>query len=129
MRSLRKPTTLVLATLLLSAPGLALAAATDHVVSATDIERALQQRTQADAQRARIRGLLRRPEVRELAARSGLDIKSAESAVGVLEGEELTRLADRALAAEQSLAGGGSTITISTVTLLLIIIIIILLAK
>ena len=55
-------------------------------------------------------------------------LRSAESAVRTLSGEELTRLADYAGQAQQELAGGAQTITISVVTLLLIIIIIILLA-
>jgi hypothetical protein len=103
-------------------------AAADHVASAAEIQRALQRQTQADQQRATILGLLQRSEMRELLGRAGLDLRSAESAVRTLSGEELTRVADYAGQAERELAGGTQTITISVVTLLLIIIIIILLA-
>jgi ABC-type multidrug transport system fused ATPase/permease subunit len=128
MRSLRKLTALAL-TLVFLAASAPVTAATDHVVSGSDIQRALRQQTQADTQRATILGLLQRQELRELAARAGLDMRSAESAVRTLEGEELTSLAQHASAAERELAGGVKTITISVVTLLLIVIIIILLVK
>ena len=120
----------VIATLVsLTAAAPAFAATTDHVVSPADIQRALRQQTQADAQRATIVGLLQRSEVRELAARSGLDLRGAESAVRTLEGEELASLAQQARALDSELAGGSQTITISVVTLLLIVIIIILLVR
>ena len=126
MATLRKPLALALSLSLLAAAA-PLAAAADHVASAADIQRALRQQTQADRQRATILGLLQRSEMRELMGRAGLELRSAESAVRTLSGEELTRLADYAGQAQQELAGGAQTITISVVTLLLIIIIIILL--
>ena len=129
MRFLRKLTALALTLVFLAASAPVTAATTDHVVSGSDIQRALRQQTQADAQRAAILGLLQRQELRDLAARSGLDMRSAESAVRTLEGEELASLAQHASAAERDLAGGSQTITISVVTLLLVIIIIILLVK
>jgi len=128
MRSLRKLTALALTGILLAASTPLTAATTDHVVNATDIQRALGQKTKADTQRATIVGLLQRPEVRDLAAGSGLDLRSAESAVATLEGDELSRLAQYAANAEQNLAGGDPKITISLVALLLIVIIVILLA-
>lgn len=129
MRSLRQLTALALTGVFVATSTPVTAATKDHVVGAADIERALKQKTQADTQRATVLGLLQRPEMRELAARSGLDMRSAESAVRTLEGEELARLAQYASDAERDLAGGTQTITISVVTLLLIIIIIILLVK
>jgi hypothetical protein len=100
----------------------------DHVVSATEIQRALQQRTRADQQRATVLGLLQRAELRELLGGAGLDLRSAESAVRTLSGEELTRLADSAAALDRELVG-GQNVTVNIVVLLLIIIIIILLVK
>lgn len=129
MRSLRKLTALALTGVFLAASAPVTAATTEHVVSASDIQRALRQETLADAQRVTILGLLQRQELRELAARSGLDMRSAESAVRTLEGEELKHLAQYASDAERDLAGGAQTITISLVALLLIIIIVILLVK
>ena len=126
MATLRKPLALALSLLMLAATA-PRAAAADHVASAADIQSALRQQTQADQQRATILGLLQRSEMRELMGRAGLELRSAESAVRTLAGEELTRVADYASQAEKELAGGAQTITISVVTLLLIIIIIILL--
>lgn len=129
MLSLRKFTAVALTGVLLVASAPVRAATTEHVLSAADIQRALGQRTAADTQRATILGLLQRPEVRDLAKSSGIDMRSAESAVGTLDGEELTRLAQYASNAERNLAGGDQKITISLVALLLIIIIVILLVK
>jgi hypothetical protein len=129
MLTLRKLTALALTGVFLATTAPAIAAASDHVVSAADIQRALQQRTQADAQRDTILGLLQRTEVQDLAARAGLDLRGAEKAVRTLDGEELQGLAQQAAALEHELAGGSQTITISVVTLLLIIIILILLLK
>jgi len=129
MRSFRRTTPIALALVLLAASAPAGAATAEHVVSAADIQRALGQKTAADAQRATILGLLERPDVKELTARSGLDLRRAESAVGTLEGDDLARLAQYASSAERDLAGGDTKITISLVALLLIIIIVILLVK
>jgi hypothetical protein len=100
------------------------------VVGRTEIDQALSERTHADeASRAEIRALLGRDEVKAMAEGAGLDLRRADAAVAVLEGRELARVADRAAAASDLLAGGGQTIQISLVSLLLIIIIVILLAR
>jgi hypothetical protein len=130
MRSFQKHLALALAALSLVASVPVRAATQDHVASASDMAQALKGQTQADAQRSTILGLLQRAEVRSLAARSGLDLRRAESAARVLEGDELASLAQRAAEVDAALAGGAQqTITIGVVTLLLIIIIIILLVK
>lgn len=99
------------------------------VVDRAAMEQALLGRARADdANRAAIRGLLARDEVRALADELGLDLRRADTAVGTLEGRELERTALRARAAHEALSGGAQTIQISVVTLLLIIIIVILLA-
>lgn len=100
-----------------------------HVVSPSQIRQALAEQARTEQlNRAVVLGLLKRPQVREVASRLGLSVADAETAVAALGGEELVNLATTARAAEQELAGGG-TIVISTTTLLLVIIIIILLAK
>src|SRR5262245_57997168 len=96
MLPLRRPIALALTCVSLAASAPVTALTPDQVVNRTDIERALQRRSQADVQRETIRALLRRPEVRSVAAESGLDLKRAESAVGVLQGDELARLARQA---------------------------------
>jgi hypothetical protein len=122
-----KTVAMVLATLLLVfvPPILATEGSQQNVVSRADLEQAVAQRLQQDdSSREAIRELLRRPEVRKIAAGAGLDLKRAEAAVATLEGPELERVAEQAAQADEALAGGTQTITISTVGLLLIIIII-----
>src|SRR5262245_56329487 len=82
-------------------PGLALAQAppvdVPHTASPTAIALALQQPTaDADAQRTRVRELLQRPEIQQLAGQLGLDLRHAEAAVGTLEGQQLTEVSAQA---------------------------------
>lgn len=98
-------------------------------------ERALEQAlaTQVDAehdQRAAVRRVLAREDARALAARMGLSVSAADSAVATLSGAELDAAARQASAVEAAaVAGGGNTIVISVTTLLLVLIIVILLAN
>lgn len=79
-----------------------------------------------DADRQAIRDLLRRSEVRDIAARNGLDIRKAEAAVATLSGKDLQEAAARARLAQEQLAG-GSSVTITTTTLIIILLVVILL--
>ncbi len=100
-----------------------------HVVSPAQMRQALAEQARAEQlDRAAVIGLLKQPQVREVANRLGLSVADAETAVAALSGEELGSLAATARQADRELSG-GSTIVISTTTLLLVIIIIILLAK
>jgi hypothetical protein len=73
--------------------------------------------------------VLARPDVQAAAARLGLDVKDARTAVASIGGEELAAVAQAAQAVDVDLAGGQNrTVTISITTLLLLIIIIILIA-
>lgn len=88
--------------------------------------------SQADlerTQREAVRQVLDRADARELAARMGLSIERANSAIATLSGAELNSLAQQASAAETPLAGGASTIVVSTTTVILVLIIVILLIK
>jgi hypothetical protein len=99
-----------------------------HSASPAAISEALQERvTETDAQRERVRQLLQRPEVRELAGRLGLDLRTAESAVGTLEGQQLTDAAAQAARIDNALAGGQSRITISTTFLIIALLLLIVL--
>lgn len=129
MRLVNKVIALVLLSLLLvSSPALA---QQPGVVDAAAMSRALAERVDAeDRQRALVARVLDRAPVREMAARMGLSLEQANSAVATLSGAELDRLADQAQAVETAaLAGGASTVVISVTTLLLILIIVILLAQ
>ena len=102
--------------------------AQQHVIDSIVLQQAIaEQRAVDDANRQLIERVLVRPEVQTVAARMGLDIKDARTAIAGISGEELAAVAQTAAAVD--LAGGqGPTITISLVVLLLVIIIVILLA-
>jgi hypothetical protein len=85
----------------------------------------------ADADRQIIRQVLDRSEVKDVADRMGVDVHRLQSAVGVLNADELAQVAAQARQVDQNLAGGATTVVITTTTIiiaLLIVIIIILLA-
>ena len=115
---------------LLTAP-VALAQQT-HVINQSALDQAVQQRvSQEQADREAIRGFLQNPVVKNVAAKAGVSISRAESAVSTLQGDELRQAAAQARAANSQLVG-GATVVITTTTIiiiLLVVIIIIALAK
>jgi hypothetical protein len=102
-----------------------------RVVDAAMMNQALADKAGTErAQRDLVRRVLDRSDSREVAARLGLSLAQAGSAVETLSGAELNTLAQHAGAIEaNALAGGASTIVISLTTLLLLLIIVILLVK
>jgi hypothetical protein len=105
--------------------------AQQHVVDSTVLQQAIAEQSAVDAaHRQVVERVLARPDVQVVAARLGLDIKDARTAIAGLGHDELAAIAQTAQAVDQDLAGGvnNPTITISLVTLLLIIIIVILIA-
>jgi Mg-chelatase subunit ChlI len=124
MRIVRRSLALALAVLMM-AP--AVAQAQNHVISRTALDQALREQVSQDrADRDAIVSLLHRSEVKEVAARAGLSLAKAESAVATLQGDELHQLASQARQAENNLAGGASTIVISTTTIIIVLLIVIL---
>jgi len=113
---------------LVSSPALA---QQTRVVDSAALSAALEAKADAEtSQRELVRRVLDRADVRETAARMGLEIEQADSAVATLSGAELELLAQHAGAVESAaLAGGANTIVISLTTLLLLLIIVILLAR
>ena len=108
---------------LIAAPA---ARAQQSVIGKGALEQAVQERVkQEQADREAIASLLRRAEVREIAAKAGLSIEKAEAAVSTLQGDDLRDLASQARQAENDLAG-GATVVITTTTIILILLIIIL---
>lgn len=100
-----------------------------HVVDPAQMRQAIVDQALTDQQnRDVVLTVLNRSQVRELAARLGLNVTRAESAVATLDSAELARLAGPAMLADAQLAGGNSTIVISVTTLLLILIIVLLVA-
>jgi hypothetical protein len=123
MRVVRRWLAIVLA-VLMSAP---LAQAQTHVVGKSALEKAVQQRViQEQSDRDAIVALLHRPEVRQVAAKAGLSIDRAETAVSTLQGDDLRQIASQARQVQNDLAGGASTIVISTTTIIIVLLLIIL---
>jgi hypothetical protein len=81
---------------------------------------------QADTDRADIRRMLSRQQIREIASRAGIDVKRAETAIATLDGTDLRQIAEQARAVDNSLAGGQSRVTISTTAIIIGLLVLIL---
>ncbi len=100
-----------------------------HVVDSSSLKQAVAGKVHTDAQnRAAIRSVLQQTEVRQMAERLGLNLVTADAAVGTMNSADLARVATSAREADVALAGGANTLIISTTTLLLILIIVLLVA-
>ncbi len=105
------------------------AAAQDHVITTSELNKAVQQRvTSEQADRAAIASLLQRAEVREVAAKAGLSLDKAQAAVSTLQGADLQQAASQARQVQNDLAGGASTVVISTTTIILVLLIVLIVA-
>lgn len=126
MSRVRRTVALILAVLVVVS-GAPAARAQQHVAGKSALEQAIQERVaEQQADRDAIRSLLRRPEVKQIAAKAGLSLEKAEAAVATIPAEDLRQLADQARQADNDLAGGASTIVISTTTIIIVLLIIIL---
>jgi hypothetical protein len=104
-----------------------MASAQDHVIGKSTLDKAVQQRvTREQADRDAILSLLQRAEVREVAAKAGLSLDKAQTAVSTLQGADLQQAASQARQVQNDLAGGASTIVISTTTIIIILLLVIL---
>ncbi len=102
----------------------------EHIVDSSAMRQALADKVSQDsANRALLVQVLHRDDVKTLAARMGLNLERAESAVATLGSAELNDLAQQAQATDSSLAGGSTTVIITTTTLLLLLILLIVLLK
>lgn len=102
--------------------------ATATVASAEALDALLADQVRADdANRKIVHDVLNRTEVREVAAKAGLDLERARQAVSTLGGAELQEVAAQAQRVDTSLSGGASTVVISTTTIIIILLIVILL--
>ena len=103
-------------------------AQSQHVASQAALDAAVQQQVRAvDRDRETVRLFLQRDDVKAVAGNAGLDVGRAESAVAAMSPSELASVAEQARQAEQSLAGGQSTVTFSTTTIIIILLVIVLL--
>ena len=125
--------TLVLPLSLLLAMSSSAFAQPQHVVDPAVLAAGVTERVATDAAgRAAVHDALARPDVREMAARMGLDLSRANAVVDTLNGADLERAASAAQQVNDSLVGAGSNVVISTTTIvivLLLIIVIVLVAR
>lgn len=110
--------------LVLMAP---VARAQQHVVGQSALEQAVRDRVaEQQSDRDAIKSLLRRAEVKDIAAKAGLSLEKAEAALSALEGDDLRELANHARSVQNDLAGGASAIVISTTTIIIILLLVLL---
>jgi hypothetical protein len=99
-----------------------------HIVDPSQLAATVAQRVATqDADRAAIRDMLARREVRDLVTELGLDMTRLTAAVDTLSGADLERAAASARQVDQQLVGGASTVTLSTTTIIIILLVLILL--
>jgi hypothetical protein len=99
-----------------------------HVIDQTALAGAVSQRAaDQEAQRAEVREALARPEVRELAAKSGVSMDRLTASIATLDGNDLQNAAGMASQVNDTLAGGASVIVISTTTIIIVLLLILLL--
>ena len=99
-----------------------------HVLDPSQLAAAIQQRVAGqDADRAVVHEALARPEVRELAAKMGLDVSRATAAVDTMAATDLEQAANAARQVNGQLVGGASNLVISTTTLIIILLLVIIL--
>ena len=79
-----------------------------------------------EADRESIRQALSRPEVREIAAKIGIDMARVSAAAETLGGSDLDRAAESARQISDSLVGGESGIVLSTTTIIIALLVLIL---
>jgi len=104
--------------------------AQQHAASAETLDAiATSHAASIDAERAELEAFLARPEVRDIAESSGIDILTAQAAVATLSTSDIGRLSGPLAQADAALAG-GDTVVISTTALIigLLILIVILVA-
>ena len=101
-----------------------------HIVDSSAMRQALTEKVSQDStSRALLVQVLHRGDVQALAARMGLDLTRAESAIATLDSAELDSLAQQVQAADTSLAGGSNSVAITTITILVLVIVLVVLLK
>ncbi len=115
----------LVAALLIAAPGAQ--AQTSHAAPQAALDAAVRQHAaSADEERAAVLRVLERSEVKEVAGRAGIDLRTVAGAVAALDAGQLAAVAAQAQQVDRALAGGASTIVISTTTIIIGLLILIL---
>lgn len=120
--------TSILAILLMVVTVVPRAHAQSGVASQALLDAAVQQHVASiEADRAAVLRVLDHPEVKAVAGRAGVDLRTAADAVATLDGEDLRMLTAQASQVEQALAGGQSRVVISTTLIIIALLVLILL--
>ena len=99
-----------------------------HTAPQAALDAAVQQHvTSVDAERAAIQRVLEKSEVKAVAARAGIDMRTVTRAVSTMDAADLAAVAAQAQQVDRALAGGASTIVISTTTIIIALLVVILL--
>src|SRR5262245_15294431 len=124
----------VVLTLLMAAPriqassGESGSAQPTHIADQPRLDAAVQEHVRAsERDRETVRLFLQRADVRGIAGKYGIDIRRAEGAVAAMDAAEVANVAAQARAANETLAGGQSSVTISTTTIIIGLLVLILL--
>jgi len=125
MRTLRMSIVPVLVVLTVF-PSLAAADQRHAVAPATLAAAVANHSAKQDADRESIRQALGRPEVRDIAARTGVDMARVAAAAETLSGADLERAAEAARQVNDSIVGGAGNVVISTTTIIIALLIVIL---
>ena len=118
---------LVAILLMVTAAAPRLQAQTTHAAPQSALDAAVQQHVDTTAaDREAVLRVLDHAEVKAVAARAGIDLQRAASAVATLGGAELAQVAAQASQVEDALAGGQSRIVISTTLIIIALLVLIL---
>jgi hypothetical protein len=99
-----------------------------HTANQAALDAVVQQHVSSvDADRAAIQWVLEQSEVKAVAARAGIDMRTVASAVSTMSASDLAVVAAQAQQVDRALAGGASTVVISTTTIIIALLVIILL--
>jgi hypothetical protein len=99
-----------------------------HSASQAALDAALRQQTAATtADRDAVLRVLDHAQVKDVAARAGVDLRQARSAVATMSNDQLAQVSAQAKTVDQALAGGASTVVISTTTIIIALLVVILL--
>ena len=123
---MRKSTS-ILAILLMVVTFAPRAQAQTGVASQALLDAAVQQHVATtEANRASVLRVLEHPDVKALAGRIGVDLRTAAEAVSTLDGSDLQTLTAQANQVDEALAGGQSRVVISTTVIIIALLVLIL---
>lgn len=123
-----RQSTSILAILLMVVTLAPRAQAQSSVASQAMLDAAVKQHVATtEANRAAVLRVLEHPDVRAVAGRVGVDLRTAADAIATLDGQELQTLTAQANQVNEALAGGQSRVVISTTLIIIALLVLILL--